>query len=101
MPCNSGVSLVPLVDGKRERFAVRGLYNGLALLADATTNSYWDHITGACVHGPRQGAQLRMTQATGVFVGTDGRRARPSLHELAILGKIRSDCRADACQPAN
>jgi hypothetical protein len=74
MPCNSGVSLIPEVDGKRERFAVRGLYNGLALLADATTNSYWDHITGECVHGPLQGAQLafspfelRYTNAAGAL----------------------------------
>jgi hypothetical protein len=61
MPCNSGVSLIPQVDGQTERFAVRGLYNGLALLADATTNSYWDHITGTCVHGALKGAQLAFT----------------------------------------
>lgn len=58
MPCNSGVSLTPVVNGKPERFAARGLYNGLVLLGDSRTNSYWDHITGTCVHGPLKGAQL-------------------------------------------
>lgn len=58
MPCNSGVSLTPIVNGKPEQFAARGLFNGLVLLGDYTTNSYWDHITGECVHGPLQGAQL-------------------------------------------
>jgi len=37
---------------------VRGLYNGLLLLADHETGSYWDHITGTCLHGPLEGHQL-------------------------------------------
>lgn len=58
MVCNSGVSLSPLVDGDVHHFANRGLYNGLFLMADRETGSYWDHITGECVHGPLKGYQL-------------------------------------------
>ena len=56
--CNSGVSLSPVVNGKTHHFAARGLYNGLFLLGDRESGSYWDHITGHCVHGPLKGCQL-------------------------------------------
>ena len=58
MPCNSGVSLIPKVHGQQAWFSAGGLYNGLVLLKDAGTGSYWDHITGECVHGPLKGTQL-------------------------------------------
>jgi hypothetical protein len=41
-------------------FGARGLYNGLFLLGDRETGSYWDHITGQCVHGPLRGYQLEV-----------------------------------------
>lgn len=72
MPCNSGVSLTPIVDGKPEWFAARGLYNGLALLADETTGSYWDHITGECVHGPLVGTQLDYSDYDLVYTTVAG-----------------------------
>jgi len=50
--------LIPIVHGAVHHFSNRGLYNGLFLMADEETNSYWDHITGECVHGPLQGHQL-------------------------------------------
>ena len=36
------------------------MYNGLALMWDYETGSYWDHITGEAVHGPLQGAKLNI-----------------------------------------
>jgi hypothetical protein len=47
-----------VVNGKVHHFAARGLYNGLVLLGDRESGSYWDHITGECVHGPLKGYQL-------------------------------------------
>ncbi|MEM8642775.1 MAG: DUF3179 domain-containing (seleno)protein [Cyanobacteria bacterium P01_G01_bin.54] len=56
--CHSGVGMTPLVDGKVHHFEVGGLYNGVAILTDAETGTYWDHITGRAVFGPLQGTQL-------------------------------------------
>lgn len=44
------------------------MYNGLILLIDDETKTYWDHITGEAVHGELKGRQLeqwgiRMTTA--------------------------------------
>ena len=32
----------------------------MSLLADRQTGSYWDHITGECVHGPLKGRKLEL-----------------------------------------
>ena len=50
--------MTPVVNGKTHRFGVRGLYNGLLLMGDYETGSYWDHITGICLHGSLKGHQL-------------------------------------------
>lgn len=58
MACNTGIGLSPLIDGKPHHFRVAGLLNGLALIEDLQTRSYWDHTTGECIHGPLRGRQL-------------------------------------------
>ena len=58
MVCHSGIGLVPVVDGEVHQFSAGGLYNGLVLLIDDETRSYWDHITGEAVHGPLHGKRL-------------------------------------------
>lgn len=58
MVCNSGVGLTPVINGKLHHFGHRGLYNGLSVLGDEQTGSYWDHITGHCISGPLLGCQL-------------------------------------------
>lgn len=70
--CNTGVGMAPVVNGNVHHFSAGGLYNGLVLLIDDETRSYWDHITGRAVYGPLQGAQLEtwsvtMTNATGAL----------------------------------
>jgi hypothetical protein len=50
--------MVPIIEGKHYHFAPRGLYNGLILLGDDETKSYWDHITGQCVYGKMKGKQM-------------------------------------------
>ena len=47
-----------MIDGELLHLSAGGLYNGLVLLIDDETRTYWDHITGEAVHGPRKGAQL-------------------------------------------
>lgn len=58
MVCNSGVSLIPEIDGKVLKFEERALYDGLFLMADLETESLWHHITGEALHGPMKGRQL-------------------------------------------
>lgn len=57
--CNSGVGLIPEVDGRRLSFSAGGLYNGVVLLTDDETRTYWDHISGEALHGELAGARLR------------------------------------------
>lgn len=60
--CNSGMVFNPVVEGKLLKFAIAGVYNGMLLMKDTETQSYWDHITGECLHGVFQGQQLEILQ---------------------------------------
>lgn len=48
------------MDGQVLHFGARGLYNGGLLTGDRETGSYWQHLTGRCVHGPLAGKQLQV-----------------------------------------
>jgi len=50
--------LIPIVEGRVHHFRYAGLYNGLALVRDQETSSFWSHYTGECVHGRHRGARL-------------------------------------------
>ncbi len=56
--CHSGVGMVPQVEGTVHHFSAGGLYNGIVLLIDDETRTYWDHIRGVALHGPLRGAQM-------------------------------------------
>lgn len=58
--CNSGVGLTPRIDGRIHHLSAGGLYNGLVLLIDDESRTYWDHITGRAVHGPLEGALMEV-----------------------------------------
>jgi len=62
--CNTGMVFDPALDGQTLHFHRWGSYDGLLLIWDAETGSYWQHITGQCLHGPSQGRQLRMITTT-------------------------------------
>jgi len=79
------------VNGKVHHFSAGGLYNGLVLLIDDETGTYWDHITGEAVHGPLAGSKL---ETWGIQMSTAGavkaedpdlilHRSRQSLRERA------------------
>ncbi len=57
--CNTGMVFDPIVDGKTLHFERRGAYDGMLLIWDAETRSYWQHITGECLYGENAGKQLR------------------------------------------
>jgi Protein of unknown function (DUF3179) len=61
--CNMGTSLVPIVHGRVHRFRVTGIYNAMSMMSDDETGSVWEHVTGECIRGPLQGAQLKTRSA--------------------------------------
>ncbi len=56
--CHSGVGMTPILEGKTYHFQAGGLYNGVVILTDKETGSYWDHLTGECVYGSLVGKKL-------------------------------------------
>ena len=50
--------MTPIINGRLHQFAAYGLYDGLFLMGDHETISYWNHITGECLYGELKGAQL-------------------------------------------
>ena len=67
--------------GKVHHFSAGGLYNGLVLLYDDESGTYWDHITGEAVYGPLKGHCLEMW---GIEM-TDVRSANIAYPELLLL----------------
>lgn len=57
--CNSGVGLIPRVGDRSLSLSAGGLYNGLVLLIDDETRTYWDHISGEALYGELAGTRLR------------------------------------------
>lgn len=47
-----------MINGELHHFSAGGLYNGLVLMIDDETRSYWDHITGEAVRGAQMGQVL-------------------------------------------
>ncbi len=56
--CNTGMVFDPVLDDELLRFQRRGSYNGLLLIWDDTTDTYWNHITGEALHGTKTGNRL-------------------------------------------
>ncbi|MBX3081282.1 MAG: DUF3179 domain-containing protein [Anaerolineae bacterium] len=62
--CNTGMVFNPICDGQLLHFQRRGSYDGLLLIWDAETQSYWQHITGECLYGVSVGKQLATLTVT-------------------------------------
>src|SRR5689334_23091834 len=62
--CNTGMVFDPVIDGQLLHFRRRGSYDGLLLIWDEETDSYWQHITGEGLHGSSAGKQLHMITTT-------------------------------------
>lgn len=60
MICNSGIGLIPRVNGEVHRFTEQGLYDGLFLMWDYESGTRWNHMTGEAVHGPLVGERLEV-----------------------------------------
>lgn len=53
--------MTPQVQGKTHLFAEHGLYDGLFLMRDEESGTYWDHLTGEAVYGDLVGQQLEVS----------------------------------------
>ena len=53
--------MAPSVDGTPHWFQEHGLYDGLFLMKDDETGTFWDHMTGEAVYGPLAGARLEVS----------------------------------------
>ena len=60
MICNTGIGLIPEVDGTVHTFTEQGLYDGLFLMWDHESGTWWNHMTGEAVHGPLKGERLEI-----------------------------------------
>ncbi|MDH3225313.1 MAG: DUF3179 domain-containing protein, partial [Gemmatimonadota bacterium] len=56
--CNTGVRMAPSIDDRVHTFAEHGLYDGLFLMRDDQTGTFWDHMTGDAVYGGLVGQKL-------------------------------------------
>ncbi len=61
--------MAPSIDGQVHTFEERGLYDGLFLMRDDETETYWDHMTGEAVYGPLTGHQLEVANLLQSNVG--------------------------------
>lgn len=65
--CHSGMILSPIVNHEILHFEIAGTYNGMLLMKDRETQSYWDHITGICLSGIHEGYQLDILRSHDIL----------------------------------
>lgn len=80
--CNTGMVFDACVNGQTLHFQRRGAYDGLLLLWDRETNSYWQHITGECLHGSSAGTRLHMITNTRHMTAAEALARNPAAHLL-------------------
>ncbi|NJP06778.1 MAG: SUMF1/EgtB/PvdO family nonheme iron enzyme [Chloroflexaceae bacterium] len=73
----------PTLNGEELRFHRRGSYNGMLLIWDDLTNTYWNHITGEGLHGDNAGATLNRLMLTRQMTA-DEALARRKITNAAI-----------------
>ncbi len=69
--CNTGMIMNPVVNKEMLHFYVAGVYNGMLLMSDKETGSYWDHITGQGVLGKYENHQLEILQSHQILTAKE------------------------------
>lgn len=82
--------MTPRVGDDVHWFAEQGLYDGLFLMKDEETGTFWDHMTGRAVYGPLVGETL---DVDGLVQSTVGQVVRTSPNAMITLSDqaIRTD----------
>ncbi|NJO25432.1 MAG: DUF3179 domain-containing protein [Bacteroidia bacterium] len=55
LACNSGAGFYTKIGNTNYHFEGAGLYDGMIILKDYETGSYWNNITGECIYGNQKG----------------------------------------------
>ncbi len=79
--------MAPRIEGEVHSFAEHGLYDGLFLMQDEESGTFWDHMTGEAVYGPLVGHTLEISnllQTTVAQVLAEDPDAKIALSERAI-----------------
>jgi Protein of unknown function (DUF3179) len=61
--------VTPTIDGQVHTFSEHGLYDGLFLMMDQESGTYWDHLTGDAVYGPLVGTRLEISNLRQTVAG--------------------------------
>jgi hypothetical protein len=61
--------MAPSLDGQVHHFQEQGLYDGLFLMMDDETRTFWDHMTGEAMAGPLVGTRLPVSNLLQTNVG--------------------------------
>ena len=76
--CDSAVALTPVVDGRVLHVSAGGLSNGVVLLRDDETGTYWNIFTGEGLAGPLAGRTMATLPVARMRVA-EARATRPEL----------------------
>ncbi len=68
----------PVVNGRTLHFHRRGSYDGLMLIWDEETNTYWQHITGQALYGGSVGTKLNMIATTRQITAAEAIAQNPA-----------------------
>lgn len=82
--------MIPIVDGVVHHFRSKGNYDGVTVLGDDETGSFWNHITGQAVYGPLEGKGMKVFNLLHTSVG-QALKAYPKLRVAISNRPIRGD----------
>ena len=90
--------MTPVIDGEVHHFQELGLYDGMVLLGDKETKSYWHHITGESLYGPLAGKKIPVQNIFHTTV-EEALENHPDIHvaisdarmreNVGVLGRLR------------
>ena len=90
--------MTPVIDGEVHHFQELGLYDGMVLLGDKETKSYWHHITGESLYGPPAGKKIPVQNIFHTTV-EEALENHPDIHvaisdarmreNVGVLGRLR------------
>jgi hypothetical protein len=93
--CNAGSVFDPRYKDTLYSFAPQGYYDLMVLIADQETGSYWNHLTGSCLHGPLAGAALKRLSSLAQMRAGEAAHAHPNAL-LAIIEDMSAEISATA-----